>query len=260
MSTTDPGAPDGSPDFPAEARGSGSAVGSMPGTDPREASAIVAGELPELPALPELPDRGPGADLVGRTCALLPDLPVDLQPSGWRLTSRPGIDARRASSYLNHDLDAFSEALDGRTAPVKVAVGGPWTLAASLELPRGEPVLADPGALRDLGQAMVEAVAAHLDDVRRRLPGCPVVLQLDEPMLPLVLAGHVMSFSGAASIRAVPVSDVVTVLGALVRAAAERETTVVAHCCAAEPPVDVFRAVGRRGRLARPPAGRPDLR
>jgi methionine synthase II (cobalamin-independent) len=219
----------------------------MPGTDPREASAIIAGELPELAVLPELPARGPGADLVGRTCALLPDLPVDLQPSGWRLTSRPGIDARRATSYLNHDLDAFSEALDGRTAPVKVAVGGPWTLAASLQLPRGEPVLSDPGALRDLAQAMVEALAGHVADVRRRLPGCPVVLQLDEPMLPLVLAGHVSSFSGAGSVRAVPVSDVVTTLGAIVRAVADHRTTVVAHCCAADPPVDVFREAGVAG-------------
>ena len=244
VSTTDSAA---YPDFPVDARGSGSAVGSMPGTDPREASAVVAGELPELPVLPELPGRGPGADLVGRTCALLPDLPVDLQPSGWRLTSRPGIDARRASSYLNHDLDAFSEALDGRNAAVKMSVAGPWTLAASLQLPRGEPVLSDAGALRDLAQAMTEGVAAHLDDVRRRMPGCPVVLQLDEPMLPLVLAGHVLSFSGAASVRAVPVSDVVTALGAIVRAAAQRDTTVVAHCCAAEPPVDIFRDAGVAG-------------
>lgn len=244
MFTTDSAA---SPVFPVDARGCGSAVGSMPGTDPREASAVVAGELPELPVLPELPGRGPGAELVGRTCALLPDLPVDLQPSGWRLTARRGIDARRASSYLNHDLDAFSEELDGRTAAVKVAVAGPWTLAAALQLPRGEPVLSDSGALRDLSQAMAEGVAAHLDDVRRRLPGCPVVLQLDEPMLPMVLAGHVMSFSGAASVRAVPASDVVTVLGALVRAAGLRDTTVVAHCCAAEPPVEVFRESGVAG-------------
>ena len=130
---------------------------------------------------------------------------------------------------------------------MKVAVGGPWTLAASLQLPRGEPVLSDPGALRDLGQAMVEALAGHVDDVRRRLPGCSVVLQLDEPMLPLVLAGHVSSFSGAGSVRAVPVSDVVTSLGSLVRAVADEGRAVVAHCCAADPPVDVFRESGVAG-------------
>jgi methionine synthase II (cobalamin-independent) len=233
--------------FPVEALGCGTAVGSMPGTDPRESSAVVAGELLELPVLPELPARGPGADLVGRSCALLPDLPVDLQPSGWRLTSRPGVDARRASSYLSHDLDAFSEALDGRAAPVKVSIAGPWTLAAMLQLPRGEPVLSDRGALRDLQQALAEGVAAHLDDVRRRLPGCAVVLQLDEPLLPVVLAGHVPSFSGAGAVEAVPVNDAVAALGALVRAAAPSGTSVVAHCCAAEPPVDVFRESGVAG-------------
>jgi hypothetical protein len=45
----------------------------------------------------------------------------------------------------------------------------------------------------------------------------------------------------------VPVSDVVTSLGSLVRAVAERDSTVVAHCCAADPPVDVFRESGVAG-------------
>ena len=72
-------------------------VGSLPGTDPREAAAVVAGELPDLPHLPELPGRGPGADMVGRTAArCCVDLHVDLQPSGWRLVDRPGMDERRA--------------------------------------------------------------------------------------------------------------------------------------------------------------------
>lgn len=49
----------------------------MPGTDPAEAVAVVLGELPDLPHLPELPARGAGADLTGRTAALLVDLPVE---------------------------------------------------------------------------------------------------------------------------------------------------------------------------------------
>ena len=72
---------------------------------PGEAVATVLGELPQLPHLPELPGRGPGADLVGRTAALLVDLHVDLQPSGWRLVDRPGMDERRARAYLGEDLD-----------------------------------------------------------------------------------------------------------------------------------------------------------
>ena len=43
----------------------------MPGTDPAEAMRVIAGELPDFPYLAELPDRGPGADLTGRTAALL---------------------------------------------------------------------------------------------------------------------------------------------------------------------------------------------
>jgi len=56
--------------FPWE-DGSATGIGSMPGTDPAEAMRVIAGELPGFPYLPELPDRGPGADLTGRTAALL---------------------------------------------------------------------------------------------------------------------------------------------------------------------------------------------
>ena len=71
-------------------------MGSMPGTSPDEAIAVVLGELPDLPHLPELPARGPGADLIGRTAALLVDLPVETTARGWRLAERRGRDQRRA--------------------------------------------------------------------------------------------------------------------------------------------------------------------
>ena len=58
----------------------------MPGTDPAEAMRIVLGELPDLPHLAELPARGPGADLTGRTAALL-------MTCRWR--SRPPAGGRR---------------------------------------------------------------------------------------------------------------------------------------------------------------------
>ena len=60
-----------------------------PGTNPAEAMHVVAGELPDFPHLPELPDRGPGADLTGRTAALLVDMPVEVTPRGWRLAEHP---------------------------------------------------------------------------------------------------------------------------------------------------------------------------
>src|SRR3954447_3517315 len=80
--------------------GPASGVGSLPGSDPAEALRLVVGELPEVPHLPELPGRGPGADLIGRSAALLVDLAVDLTPAGWRLVPRPGLDLRRAKDLL----------------------------------------------------------------------------------------------------------------------------------------------------------------
>ena len=76
--------------------GPATGIGSLPGTEPVEALRLVLGELPDLAHLPELPARGPGADLIGRTAALLVDLAVDLTPAGWRLVPRSGIDQRRA--------------------------------------------------------------------------------------------------------------------------------------------------------------------
>src|ERR1700683_2858684 len=76
--------------------GSATGIGSMPGTDPAEAMRVVVGELPDFPYLPELPDRGPGADLTGRTAALLVDMPVEVTLRGWRLAERPGPGAARA--------------------------------------------------------------------------------------------------------------------------------------------------------------------
>src|SRR5882672_11182540 len=85
--------------------GSATGIGSMPGTDP-------------------------GADLTGRTAALLIDMPVETTPAGWKLADRPGRDQRRAADLLAADLDAAQEAADAWTGPFKVQVCGPWTLAA----------------------------------------------------------------------------------------------------------------------------------
>jgi len=216
----------------------------MPGTDPSESAAVVAGEVPHLPHLVELPGRGPGADLVGRTAALLTDLHVDLQPSGWRLVDRPGRDERRGLSYLSQDLDELEKASQGRTGPVKVQLGGPWTLAAALRLPRGEPALSDPGAVRDLVQSLTDGAVQHLGDVRRRLPDVPLVLQLDEPSLPPVMAGGIRSSSGARAFSPVAATTVEETLRAVVDAVG---VPVVVHCCAERPPVATLVRAGASG-------------
>src|SRR5579862_7646717 len=157
----------------------------MPGTDPAETMRIIAGELPDFPHLPELPDRGPGADLTGRTAGLLIDIPVEVTPRGWRLAERPGRDLARARSMLSSDLDVLEEVLQGFEGPVKIQLCGPWTLAATLELTHTMNVaLSDPGAVADLTDSLAEGVAAHVADVAERVPGGRLVLQLDEPALP----------------------------------------------------------------------------
>src|SRR3954453_21335391 len=175
--------------------GPASGVGSLPGTDPAEAVRVVLGELPGLPHLPELPDRGPGADLIGRTAALLVDLAVDLTPAGWRLVPRAGLDLRRAKDLLERDLDALTAVADGYAGPFKVQAAGPWTLASGLERERGERAVVDPGARRDLAQSLAEGLAAHAADVAARVPGAPGVGQLDEPSVPGLVKGSLPTAS-----------------------------------------------------------------
>ncbi|GAA1923959.1 methionine synthase [Nocardioides lentus] len=233
-----------------------SGVGSWPGddaTDFAEAQRVVLGEL-DLPHLVELPGRGAPATTTGRGLALVAELGADLQPAGWRLTGGgAGVDHRRARSLLAQDLDALEEQGQGLTGPVKVQVAGPWTLAATVERPRGDKVLADHGARRDLAQALAEGVRDHVADLRRRLPDATsYVVQVDEPALPGVMAGRVPTASGFGRHRTVhpPEASALLeeVLGAVVAAGAEPW----AHCCA--PSEDgavlrLLRGAGARGLL-----------
>ena len=217
----------------------------MPGTDPLEASRLVFDELPDLPHLAELPNRGVGADMIGRTAGLLVGLSVDATTGGWRLADRPGRDVRRAQSLLSRDLDALEEVADGYQGPLKLQVCGPWTLAASLELARSqEPVLADPGAVRDLTASLAEGVAAHVAGVRARVPGARLLLQLDEPSLPTVLEGGVPSASGLNRVRPVEEADAESALRTVLSAA---QAGTVVHCCGMSAPLGIIRSAGADG-------------
>jgi methionine synthase II (cobalamin-independent) len=221
--------------------GPASGVGSLPGTDPAEAVRVVLGELPEFPHLPELPDRGPGADLIGRSAALLVDLAVDLTPAGWRLVPRPGLDLRRARELLARDLDALHDVAGEHRGPFKVQAAGPLTLAAGLERLRGERAVVDAGARRDLGQSLIEGLAQHVADVSARMPGGTVVVQLDEPSLPAVVEGALPTASGYGRLPAVEASVVEQELAAVITAL---PVPVVVHCCARRAPLELFRAAG----------------
>jgi methionine synthase II (cobalamin-independent) len=218
----------------------------MPGTDFREAVRLVLGELPDLPHLPELPARGVHAGMVGRTLGAVTELGFDLQPAGWRLTDAAGLDHRRARSLLAEDLDVLEELTQGNAGPPTLQLPRPWTLAATVERPRGDRLLADVGARRELAGALALGIADHLADVRRRVPGAQLVLQLDEPALPAVLAARVPTASGFNRHRSVDPPRASAALEEVLAAVAGAGAEPVVHCCAADVPIGLLRGAGAR--------------
>ncbi|MFD5698697.1 methionine synthase [Streptomyces lasiicapitis] len=226
--------------------GGATGVGSMPGGDARETAKTVTGtfEGPAgagMPYLAELPARGPGADMIGRTAGMLVELYARVEPSGWRLGDRPGRDTRRAASWLGEDLDALEEFTQGYEGPLKVQAVGPWTLAAALELRNGEAALSDPGACRDLAGSLAEGLRSHLAEVRKRVPGATLLLQLDEPSLTAVLRGQVKTASQYRTHRAV---DRQLVESALRDVMAVHDGPVAIHSCAPDVPFALLRRAG----------------
>lgn len=237
------------------------------GTDVRMAARIALGETPELPVLPALADRGIGADPVGRTAALLADLPVDTSPRGWRLSDSRGSPARRAADFLDRDLDAIEEqfelargaTVDGGSAlparGLRVEVCGPWSLAARLELPGGRPALSDSGARRDVAESLREGIGALAGRMESRL-GAPVRIVLDEPLLWHIAAGSVPAPSEFDPVPPVPEERLAT---ALSRFAAALRTDSTEGVFAAAPRRDDEGPAPRWAVLVDPPAGEPRL-
>ncbi|MBN6033742.1 methionine synthase [Amycolatopsis sp. 195334CR] len=223
--------------------GAATGIGSMPGTDVTEAAAVIFGELADFPHEPELPARGVGADLLGRTAALLVDLAVEVVPSGYRVAARPGHDHRRAVDLRRWDLDAVQEAA-GKPELIKAQIAGPWTLGAGIELPRGHRVLTDRGALREFTESLLEGLRGHVAELSART-GAKVVVQLDEPSLPAILAGSLSTPSGYGTVPAVPEPEARELLTRMVEGV--RSITgqpVIVHCCADRPPFALLRAAG----------------
>ena len=180
------------------------------GTDAAEATRILRGELgaPHPVPLPELAELSPGTLPLARAATHLAGLSVDLTPHGWRLTA-----ARAGASALARRVAAAQASLTGLSADLLagepagatlVRLTGPATLAARMSLPGGEPVLSDPGALRDLAQAWAEGAAALAAATTASLPGAETLLWIDEPDALDVVHGRVRSSSGY---RALPAWD-----------------------------------------------------
>jgi hypothetical protein len=220
--------------------GTATGIGSLPGNDPVEASRFVLGELP-IPHLPELPGRGWHADIAGRGAAMLADLHVDLQPTGWRIVPRSSRDGRRCRDLLARDIDALEQAgLGSPPAVVKLQATGIWTLCSLLELHRGNKVLSDHSAVRDLTDSLAEGIALHVADVQRRFPNAVIAVQLDEPSLPAVLNGWIPTASGFGTFRSPSPQLARERLGTVLAAA---ENTVI-HCCAGDPPLGLMAEAG----------------
>jgi hypothetical protein len=84
-------------------------------------------------------------------------------------------------------------------------------------------------------------VAAHLAEVRKRVPGATVLLQLDEPSLPAVLAGAIPTASGLSRITEI---DDDTAAGRLRAVLTAGGGFGVVHCCAPAVPFGVISAAG----------------
>lgn len=226
-------------------------VGSMPGDDDRsyvEMVRVTLGELPDLAFVPELPARGMTANMTGRALAVVSGLGFDLQPAGWRLTDASGVDHRRARSLLAQDLDRVEEQAQDYAGAFKAQVAGPWTLAATVEKPRGDKVLSDHGARRDLAQALAEGVRVHVADLRRRLPKVErLIIQVDEPMLPAVLEARVPTASGFGRHRTVHPPEASAALEAVIEAIADAGAEPWVHSCAPGVPWALVAGAGARG-------------
>ncbi|PFG16784.1 cobalamin-independent methionine synthase catalytic subunit [Propionicimonas paludicola] len=209
-------------------------LGSLPGTDFGAALRLVVDKLPDFAHLPELPDRGPWASFTGRGLGLPSGLPAQLLAGEWLLADAAGVDQRRARSTWRDDLDRLEEELFDYSGRFKVAVAGPWSLAATTGITNAGRVLADAGARRDLAQALAGSTAELLVDIGRRLPGAELVLQIDEPALPAVAAGAVPTAGGFFRHRRIDLPELAEGIQAVTAAAFDtgRVAEVVLHSCA----------------------------
>lgn len=214
-------------------------LGSLPGSDFAWALGSTFDQTPDLPSLPELPQRGPWAGMIGRSVGLLADMGAEYSAGQWRLASNAGIDQRRARTLWRDDLDRLEEYAHGYAGPFKIAVAGPWTLASAVYRPLGGLVLGDRGSRRDLAGALAEGVGDLTGEVARRLPGAGVCVQVDEPSLPLVLAGGIPTEGGFFRHRAVHRPEAAEELHRVMAEPARRglEVETLVHCCAPGLPV-----------------------
>ena len=218
-----------------------STTGVWANIDPREAvahGADLASTHPHLLPFPLMSSPAAGgtrwaADALGLAVQLLPGLPADIGPAGWRLlggraaTAARTLDARREASRLSRAFDALGEYAESSDLPVLVSVPGPWTLTRRLGLPDESPVLGDPGARRDVLQSYAHGLLGLRERIHRVVAGSPdtpldrVRIRLVEEDLDAILTGRVPTVSGYRTLPAVPDAHVVAGLRSVVQRTGE---------------------------------------
>jgi len=218
-----------------------STTGVWANIDPREAvahGADLASTHPHLLPFPLMSSQAAGgtrwaADALGLAVQLLPGLPADIGPAGWRLlggraaTAARTLDARREASRLSRAFDALGEYAESSDLPVLVSVPGPWTLTRRLGLPDESPVLGDPGARRDVLQSYAHGLLDLRERIHRVVAGSPdtpldrVRIRLVEEDLDAILTGRVPTVSGYRTLPAVPDAHVVAGLRSVVQRTGE---------------------------------------
>ncbi len=95
------------------------------------------------------------------------------------------------------------------------------------------------GAVADLTESLAEGLAAHAADVRRRVPGATLIVQVDEPSLPAALVGRVPTASGLGTVAAIDTAVASQRLRTVLAAPA---AYTVVHCCGQPTPFPEIKA------------------
>jgi hypothetical protein len=91
---------------------------------------------------------------------------------------------------------------------------------------------------------LAEGLRTHIADLRKRAPKADLVVQVDEPALPAVIAGAIPTASGYGRHRSVEAPEVDRLLRLLTDAISEAGATPVVHSCASDVPVSLVAGAG----------------
>jgi methionine synthase II (cobalamin-independent) len=158
-------------------------IGSLPHTDPEAAARLVLERLPALPAAPTLPRRHPAEGMLAQAGAGVAG--VSFRPDGSLAVDADRLAPDAALGDPGFDgegfvgLRTFLAAVRGRTAPIKLQLTGPVTLALALHRAGAPAALA-----LDVARAAVADRARLLGRLSAaEAPSARAVVFLDEPGL-----------------------------------------------------------------------------